>query len=150
MTIETKIQIEALKIIGKSDKLPSYAEDDNFTYLTTDGFSVIRIPNKSFFLDKSKLHEFKLLLDKFTVCWESLYEMKVTNNLKQYAKGIARCFDSEKGMVFADDKLVKTLLSKDTELTEMFTNEKANAIYFAIGGQIYAALLPIYFTKEEN
>lgn len=145
MTLETKIQFEALRRLDRN--LPvSYAKSDGFTYLTTDGYSTVKIPDDSFFLDTSKIKENRAISDIFNDSG-NLYRISGTKDLRIYSKGVAKLFVSDEEDVWADEKLFKKLTVSNAEL---FTDSKTKYIYFVKDKAVYAILLSIRFCKSED
>lgn len=146
--LEKKIQIEVLKRLEK--KLPvSYASDNDHIYLTADGKSAVKIPNDSFFLDKSKIKENKSLIDIFNVSTEDLYKLKETNYTRKYNDGITKRFYVVENYdnVYVNKKLLKKF---SFERTEFFASKNTRFVYLALDKEIYALVLSIPFCKPEE
>ncbi|MDE5557865.1 MAG: hypothetical protein K2J32_09310 [Ruminococcus sp.] len=151
MSLKTKIQIEAIRRLEKKLQV-SYDNGKDCIYLTVDGKSAVKIPDDSFFLDKSKLHKSGAIVNSFNITPNELYKLTDTYYRRPYSKGVAVCFEnelsqSETDVVYCDEKTLKKL---SVEGAKIFTNKSMTRIYLELIGEIYAVILPLNFCEPKE
>lgn len=143
MTLETKIQIEALKLIGtpKAACL-RYAEGDEAVYMTVDGYSAVRIPEKMFMLDRNKIKRMNSLRTFFEGVGGKGKVLKFKHSIND-GKGTKAVLTCDSFETWIDADFYKKLSIKGCKI---YAENEKTAVQFALDDRIYAVCLPL--TKE--
>ncbi|MDE5860850.1 MAG: hypothetical protein K2H28_01500 [Ruminococcus sp.] len=144
MKPEIKVQIEALKRLEKG-LMVAYEQGENFTYLSVDGKSVIRISDNSFFLDTAKITESSVLAKHLDIDYSWMYTLENITDIYYDQKGFEMFFCNETNRrIYADKKIFNLLISRDSRL---YTDENARFIYFVKNNQVYTVMLSVKFCE---
>ncbi|MCM1225982.1 MAG: hypothetical protein NC320_00980 [Clostridium sp.] len=147
MTIETKLQIEALKALENEVKKESYAEDEDYVYFTFDGYRATRIAKQDFFLDTDKLTLSESLSENFdSGRLADTYKLSVTDEMRDLKPGTLTILKCEKFRTGINTDFLKMYLKKGG--TPYAKSEKS-PIYFTWGDKIFAIVMPISLKQEE-
>lgn len=142
MTTETKLQIEALKMLEKGEKIPSCAKDDKYFFLTFDGIHALRIYNKSFWLNPESMKEATHLPQHFSVDKLSgTSELTATDEMKKLSKGAV-------GVLLKGDDFTTCIYEKHLKLfmdksCKLYAKDEKSAVYFTHNEEIYAVVMPV-------
>lgn len=148
MTFETKIQIEAMKVLENGMCKPSFAEDENSVYLTTKGYYAYRIPKEQFYLNCDFLNRGDHLASNFSpTMLDHACELTVTDVMREMGKGrIVRKLQCANFDTYIDLNYLKAILIKGCK---MYAKNEKSAILFANGGGIYAVCMPVNLKKAD-
>ncbi|MDE6780947.1 MAG: hypothetical protein K2J40_05760 [Ruminococcus sp.] len=147
MKPETKVQIEALKRLEKGQPV-HYEKGENFTYLSVDGKSIIRISYDNFFLDMAKITESSVLAKHLDVDYSWMYTLENITDIYYDKKGFEIFFCNETNhRIYADKKIFKLLISRDSRL---YTDETSRFMYFVRNKQVYAVMILVQFCDKEG
>ncbi|MCM1506985.1 MAG: hypothetical protein NC177_07605 [Ruminococcus flavefaciens] len=151
MSLKIDFQVEALQARANF-RAVRYSEDSEFTYLTIDGCRAMKIPKRSFFLDKSKLNKSDELADILNVNVKDLYRLTDTGYRRLYMpKGEAVCFEceisDEKYTIYCDAEALEKLSVKGVEF---FTDKHRTTVYLVNSGAVYAVMIKMEFREPEE
>lgn len=143
MTLETKMQIDALKILEKGSVGPAaFAEDENFVYLTVNGCCAYRIPKPHFFLNCDFLKPVASLASSFSsLALDHTCELTVTDDMRVLTqKGdIVRTLKGDNFYTYINVDCLKKFSVKGCKL---YAKSNKSAIYFVTDSEIYAVVMP--------
>lgn len=148
MKLETKVQLEALKLLEKGIE-PKYAEssDGKKIYITLNGFWAICIDKDKLWLDKEKIKPMPSISDFFddTKILDAS-ELKISNTLHRLPNDEIGDILSGNGFDICIKSKYSKLLHKND--CEMYAKDKNSAVYFVLDGEIYAIVMPINMHEE--
>lgn len=148
MTIETKLQIEALKAMEKNEKTPGYAEDEDYVYLSTDGYRATCIAKQDFFLDTDKLQLSENLSENFdSVNLADTYKLSVTDEMRKIKSGTITLLKCEEFRTWINTDFLNPYLKIGYK---PYAKSEISPIYFVLSSEIYAVVMPIKLEKEKG
>lgn len=148
MTIETKLQIEALKLLGNFETVHAVPDPNNECfYIATDGYSAVRVSMYDFHLDMESLSPLPSLIAMFdsSKIGES-EKLTDTNTLKISQKDTLHILKCEKFTTCINEKYYKKFIKNGCEL---YAESEKKIICFVIDGKIYAVVMPVTLPKEK-
>lgn len=148
MTLETKMQIEALKALEKDGYKPALDEDEKFVYFTTNGYCAYRISKDHFFLNRDFLNHTTSLASSFSsIMLDKAFELAVTNEMWVLQKGkIVRTLRCKTFESYINYDYLKMISMKGCK---MYAKNEKSAILFVNDGEIYAVCMPVNLKKAD-
>lgn len=148
MTLETKIQIEALKALEKNKYKPAFAEDENFVYLTVNGYYVYRIPKQYFYLNRDSINHNTSFVSSFSpIMLDKACRLTVTDTMQKLENGkVVTVLKADKFNSYISSDHLKLLTLNGCEL---YAKSEKSAICFVAGGDIYAICMPVMIRKAD-
>lgn len=139
MTLETKIQIEVLKMDTEKISRVRYGEGSRAVYLTPNNYYCVRIPESLFMLDRSKLAPMKSLGKFFEFIKDDAKQLAFKHSIDdgKGTKAILACDEFE---IHIKADFFKLLSQKGCKIYA--ENEKSKVV-FTMNGSIYAVCMPI-------
>lgn len=140
MTLETKIQIEALKLIGTPKAaFIRCAEGDSAVYMTLDGCYAVRIPETQFMLDKNKIRRMDSMKTFFEDVRNKGEVLKYSHSISdgKGTKAVLTCDDFE---TWINEGFFKKLSVKGCK---MYAESEKSKVYFTLNDMIYAICMPL-------
>ena len=145
MTIETKLQIEALKILDRGEKAPCYAKDEECFFLALNGTYIFRICDEPFSLNPEVLNEVPSLTSHFKSSnILGTQELTVTNEMRKLDNAVGVLLKCDDFTTCIDEKFLKMFMDRSCKL---YAKDEKSVIYFFRNNKIYAAVMPISLKK---
>lgn len=148
MTIETKLQIEALKLLGNFETVHVAPDPNNECfYIAVDKYSAVRVPMYGFHLGGESLSPMPRLIAMFdsSKIGES-EKLTDTNTLKISQKDTLHILKCEKFTTYINEKYYKKFFKNGCEL---YAESEKKIICFVLDGEIYAIVMPVTLPKEK-
>ncbi len=145
MTIETKLQIEALKMLDKGENKPRYAKNGECFFLSLNGTYAFCICDEPFRLNPEILEEMPSLAQFFSP--DKLLgtsELTVTNEMRKLTHAVGVLVKCDDFTTCIDEKLLKMFMDRSCRL---YAEDENSTIYFVHNDKIYAAVMPICLEK---
>lgn len=140
MMLETKIQIEALKLIGTpKEAFLRCAEGDMAVYMTLDGYCAFRIPETQFMLDISKIRRMDALRTFFEGVGDKGENLKFRHSISD-GKGTKTVLVCDEFETWINADFYKKLCVKGCK---MYAESEKSKVYFTLGDMIYAVCMPL-------
>lgn len=148
MTVETKLQIEALKKLEKDKNAIRYAKNEESLYLTLDGTYAFRFCEEPFYLNLGVLKEEPSLTSYFNSdSLSATYELTITNEMRKLSNATGVLLKCEKFTTCVNERLLKMFMDS---FCKLYAKSEKSIVYFARNNGIYAVVIPINLGKQER
>lgn len=148
MTLETKLQIEMLKLLEDKHSASWYAEDKKYIYITTNGIYGIRIPKNKFFLNCDYMKPMPMLISNFIPDrTDKLHRLTITDEKLDMVIGTGTILRCSQFDTCINSKILKKIFKKKCRL---YSKDSKSPVYFVLKDEIYAVVMPIDMSKKDR